>query len=650
MKRVILVLAICLFTTWGLAQTDDASQGTSATTNSQTTTSEQNATPSSGASSQQTTALGSTSQVGSATQVEPMARTPVYQVNVVERTTQAVDYRHRATTKINFRGTDLDPQGGGEATVASKSQETVIDAKFDHLPNVSSFGPEYLTYVLWAITPDGRATNLGEVIADKDGKSSIKVTTPLQAFGMVVTAEPYFAITQPSNEVVLENQVRTDTQGWPQPITARFEAVNRDQYLVNVNPSLLPSNYSDKKTPPELLQARNAVYIATVTGADKYAPDALQKAKQSLARAEDYYNRHQNRSAIGTMARAATQGAEDARVLSIRQAEQAHAQEERRLAAEKTAQAEQQAQAEAQRRAQAQAQAAAAEQQRLQAEQQAQQAARDAQQAAQQRAQAQQELQQAEQARQAAEQQRQQAAQQAEQARLQAQQAEQAKNQVQQQAEQTRARLLGQLNQVLQTKDTARGLISTMPDVLFGFNKYNLTPQARERLAKVAGILLAYPDLHVQIDGYTDSIGGDQYNQQLSEKRAASVRDYLASQGVTINNMVAEGFGKSDPIASNATPAGRQENRRVELVVTGQAIGTNPGAGNQPGTQSGTNQPGGATPSGQNQPAGNAAPGSNTNTMPSSPSSTTPATTMPGTNSTPSNIPPANATGTPPHF
>src|SRR5579862_349645 len=374
MKRLFLVLAICAFTTFSLAQSDNAQEST--------TTSQQNTAP----TSQQTTGLSSTSQV------EPMAQTPVYRVNVVERTVKAVDYRHRSSSKIDFRGTDLDPQGGGEAKVESKSGRIQIDASFDHLPPAKSFGPEYLTYVLWAITPDGRATNLGEVLVDEHGKSETKVTTPLQAFGMIVTAEPYFAITQPSNVVVEQNEVRTDTKGWPEPITAKFEAVNRDQYMVNVNPSLLPSNYSDRKAPLELLEARNAVYIATVTGADKYAPDALQKAKTFLGRAEDYYSRKQNKNAIDTVARGATESAEDARVLSIREAAQAHAQEERRLAAERTAQAQARPEAEAQQRALAQQQAQTAEQQRLQAEQQAHQAAQQAQQAAQQRQQAEQDL------------------------------------------------------------------------------------------------------------------------------------------------------------------------------------------------------------------------------------------------------------------
>src|SRR5437588_5221429 len=137
-----------------------------------------------------------------------------------------------------------------------------------------------------------------------------------------------------------------------------------------------------------------------------------------------------------------------------------------------------------------------------------------------------------------------------------------------------RARLLQQLNAILVTRDTARGLVATMPDVLFETNSFVLRPTARERLAKVAGILLAYPDLRLEVDGHTDSVGSDAYNQQLSEKRAASVRDYLAQQGIPIASVSVLGFGKGQPVASNATAAGRQQNRRVELVVSGEVIGT----------------------------------------------------------------------------
>ena len=138
-----------------------------------------------------------------------------------------------------------------------------------------------------------------------------------------------------------------------------------------------------------------------------------------------------------------------------------------------------------------------------------------------------------------------------------------------------RARLLQQLNAVLETHDSARGLISNMGDVLFQTGKYELKPEARERLAKVSGILLAYPTLKVAIEGHTDSVGTDEYNQRLSEQRAEAVRDYFVQQAVSADSVTAKGFGKTQPVAANDTAEGRQRNRRVELVLSGDAIGSN---------------------------------------------------------------------------
>jgi outer membrane protein OmpA-like peptidoglycan-associated protein len=142
--------------------------------------------------------------------------------------------------------------------------------------------------------------------------------------------------------------------------------------------------------------------------------------------------------------------------------------------------------------------------------------------------------------------------------------------------------LLQQLNAVLATRDTARGLIANMSDVLFKTGSFELMPTARERLAKVSGIVLAYPSLHLQVEGHTDSVGSDEYNQTLSEKRAGAVRDYLVQQGISADNIESRGFGKTVPIASNDTPEGRQQNRRVELVLSGDAIGNSANAGNTP--------------------------------------------------------------------
>src|SRR5947207_1676736 len=176
-----------------------------------------------------------------ATPVEPMEHTPVYRVNVVSRTTQAVDYRHHSGgTSIDFRGTDLMPEARGRARVESRTGRIEINTDLDHLRPSRSYGPQYLTYVLWAITPEGRPQNLGEIVP-KEGKSSVKVSTDLQAFGLIVTAEPYFAVTRPSNVVVLENRVRPNTKGWEEPIDTKFDLLERGQYTVDVNSAQLPA-------------------------------------------------------------------------------------------------------------------------------------------------------------------------------------------------------------------------------------------------------------------------------------------------------------------------------------------------------------------------------------------------------------------------
>jgi outer membrane protein OmpA-like peptidoglycan-associated protein len=498
-----------------------------------------------------------------------MKETPTYRVNVVSRSTSAVNYRHRAgSTEVNFRGTSIMPEVKGKAEVESERGRLEIEAELEKLKPATFFGPEYLTYVLWAITPEGRALNLGEIIPDDDGDAKIRVTTDLQAFGLIVTAEPYFAVTRPGDLIVAENEVRRDTKGWEQPITARFDAIERGQYTIDVNPTQLPATGANrKKYTPEMLQAMNAIAIAKASGAQQFAPEALARAEEFYARGEDYVRRDQSKSAIGTVARGAAQAAEDARVLAVRRREEQERAEERRRQQERAEQARLKAEQAAERAALAQKQAQEAEQQRLAARQAQQEAQTAAEEAARQRAAA-------EAARQAAIAQQQQLAlqaQQAEQARL---QAEQARLQAEEQAQQTRARLMQQLNQVLQTRDTARGLIVNMSDVLFDLNKATLRPGARERLARVAGIILAYPDLKLQIEGHTDSTGSEQYNQQLSEQRAQVVRDYLVSQGVSADNITSQGFGELRPLTTNANAAGRQQNRRVEVVVSGEAIET----------------------------------------------------------------------------
>jgi outer membrane protein OmpA-like peptidoglycan-associated protein len=476
-------------------------------------------------------------------QLDRSGSTPIFRVTVVERTTKAVEYRHRSgSTPIDFRGTPLMPAAKGDATVNSKQGRIEINARMEHLSPATQYGPEYLTYVLWAITPEGRPTNLGEVLLD-GSHSKLDVTTDLPTFGLIVTAEPYFAVTQPSDVVVMENFINKDTEGTIQPIEAKYELLQRGQYVLNVNPSELRPMVLDRKTPLELYEARNAIRIATWTGADRYAADTLQKAEVSLQNAEDELKGKIGKKTVAQNSRDAAQNAEDARLITVRKMQEEDA------ANQKAAADAQAAQAEAERQA-ARTAAVQAENAKRQAEADAERAQTEA-----------------EAARSAAMAQQQQAQAQLDQARQATAQAEQEKTQL-------RAQLRQQLNLVLETRETARGLIVNMSDVLFDTGKYTLKPGAREKLAKISGIILAHPGLKIEVDGHTDNVGGDEFNQRLSEQRANSVRDYLVSQSVTSDAVTAMGFGKTRPITDNSTAAGRQQNRRVELVVSGEAIGT----------------------------------------------------------------------------
>lgn len=496
------------------------------------------------------------SQIPSTTgnvQLDRSGSTPIFRVTVVERTTKAVEYRHRSgSTPIDFRGTPLMPDARGEATVNSKQGRLEINARMEHLSPATQYGSEYLTYVLWAITPEGRPTNLGEVLLDGT-HSKLDVTTDLQTFGLIVTAEPYFAVTQPSDVVVMENFINKDTEGTIQPIEAKYELLQRGEYVLNVNPSELRPMILDRKTPLELYEARNAIRIAKWTGADRYAADTLQKAEESLQNAEDELTGKFGKKTVAQNSRDAAENAEDARLITIRKMQEEDA------ANQKAAADAQAAQAEAERQAAQQA-AAQAENAKRQAEAEAERT----------RLQAQAE---GEAARQAALAQQQQAQAQIDAARQAAVQAEQEKAQL-------RDQLRQQLNVILETRETARGLIVNMSDVLFDTGKYTLKPGAREKLAKISGILLAHPGLKIEVDGHTDNVGSDDFNQRLSEERANSVREYLVSQNVPSDFVTAMGFGKTRPVSDNSTAAGRQQNRRVELVVSGDAIGTTAALGN----------------------------------------------------------------------
>lgn len=492
----------------------------------------------------------------------------IYHITLVGKTITSVSYQHRGgSTMIDFRGTPLLPLAQGNAKVDSKQGSIVVSANFKNLQPAQVFGSEYLTYVLWAITPEGKPSNLGELVLDGT-KSKLTATTNLQSFGMIVTAEPYFAVNVPSDVVVMENALRADTVGTSEQVTANYELLKRGQYTYDMTKAREPVTNMSRKTPLELYEARNAVAIAQSAGADTLAPDAYQKAVTSLNNADSMMGRKANRKDVIAAARDAVQTAADARQIAVQRAEQ------ERLAAEKAAQ---QAATDAAQDRQRQEEAA-----RQQADVQRLQAERDAAREAQARAQADAARAQADAARLKSDADAQTAQQQALAAQQQAQAAQDAAARAEADKQALRAALLDQFNRILPTTDTTRGLQVNMADVLFAFGKYDLQPPAREALAKFSGIVLAHPSLHLAVEGYTDSVGSDTFNQTLSEQRANTVRAYLITQGLDPNSITATGFGKSNPVASNDTAAGRQQNRRVQIIISGEVIGTKIGNASTP--------------------------------------------------------------------
>jgi outer membrane protein OmpA-like peptidoglycan-associated protein len=482
--------------------------------------------------------------------VVPGGSAIAYRAVVISRTVQAVSYGHRnGMSEVRFAGTALQPSAEGTAKVRSKRGTMEVEAEFGSLQSPTTFGSEYLTYVLWTISPEGRATNLGEVLVGGDNRSKLTATTDLQAFALIVTAEPYYAVRQPSNVVVLENVVGVRTKGTSEAVEAKYELMERGGYLptgYKFDPVVLNANL-----PLEFYEARNALRIAKSEGSATYAAKSYENAVQLMKRADDLAtDQHVEKKSLIAAARQAVQTAEDAREIAVKRID------EDRLAAERQASSDAQAQS--------QAQAGDATRRKETAERDAANAKADAA-----RAQADMATNQASSAAAVS------AAQaDADRARLIAQQAQQNEHQADIDKVAMRAQLSEQLNKILATRDSARGLIVSMSDVLFDTGQFSLKSGAREKLAKVAGILIAYPSLNIEVGGYTDNVGGDDMNQKLSENRAGAVRDYLVVQGVSASSVSAKGFGNTLPVASNDNSSGRQENRRVELVVSGAAIGS----------------------------------------------------------------------------
>jgi outer membrane protein OmpA-like peptidoglycan-associated protein len=501
----------------------------------------------------------------------PIGSVPTYVVSETSRTVEAVDYQHRSgASEVDLAGTALLPSAEGKAKVRSKRGTMEVEADFGNLQSPTTFGAEYLTYVMWAISPDGHAVNLGEVLIGGNDRSKLTATTNLQSFALIVTAEPYFAVRQPSDVVVLENVIRADTKGTPEAMHAKYELMERGGYIptgYRFDPVVL-----DAKLPLEFLEARNAVRIAQSEGAETYAGESYQHAVQLMNTTDAYAtDHHSDRKQLIAKSRETVQTAEDAREIAVKRIEDNRRASELQASADAQARSQAQADEATRQKVQAQADATRAQADRANAEADRLKAQNDTANAEAARLKAQNDMMN----NQAAAADAISAAQaDADRSRLIAQHAQEGQQQADSEKMAMREQLEVRLNEILETRDSARGLIVSMSDVLFDTGRYSLKPGAREKLAKVAGILIAYPSLNIAVGGYTDNVGGDEMNQKLSENRAGAVRDYLVQQGVVATSVSATGFGNSSPVATNDNSAGRQENRRVELVVSGEAIGS----------------------------------------------------------------------------
>ncbi len=470
--------------------------------------------------------------------------------NVISGSIAAIAYPvGGGSTKVTMVGTPAASQANGEAKVEAKVGGTAIELRVTGMPQPTALGAEFLTYVLWTVTPDGTTTNLGEIPIDQNGEGKLVVKAQSQTFALIVTAEPYYAVHIPSELVVLANETRKNTKGKIYPDNS-YKLMKRSEYSKLGNPLALKPDL--KKVPLAMYEARNAVDIAKSRGAEKYAPEIFEKAQSNLQTAENVLAQDSGKNKVISAARQTIQFAEDARALAVQRETAEHIQNEKEAAAAAAA-----AQAKAQ--ADAQAAAEAKRQAELTAAREAQMKAQAAAESAEAKAAA------AEAASRAA------AEQAALQAKEQAARDEAARAQAATAA--LRALLLQQLNDVLQTTDTPRGLVVNMADVLFEFGKYALSKDAQLKLAKLSGIIQAHPGLNLAIEGHTDNIGTPEFNMKLSQQRADGVRQFLTTQGLSPDSITSEGLGQADPVADNSTAAGRKQNRRVEIIVSGEVIG-----------------------------------------------------------------------------
>jgi outer membrane protein OmpA-like peptidoglycan-associated protein len=440
--------------------------------------------------------------------------------SVIIRSVEAIGYQvGGGGTKVDLNGTASMSQATGEAKVEAKSGATTVEVSTKGLAQATTLGTEFMTYVLWAVSTEGRTSNLGQIFLNKSGEGKLSATTQMQTFSLFVTAEPYAAVRQPSEMVVMKNSIRKGTKGKIFVIN-NYPLIKRSEYQKMGNPLALTL---DPNVPLDVYEARNAVEIAKSHGAEKYAQEIFSKAQSSLAMTENDLTSKADKKVIISTARQTAQFAEDARALAVQRQEEERITNERAAAAA-TAKAEAEAKAaaeaseakrQADEEAQRQAELAAAKEDALKAKEEA----------------------------------------------------------ARKEAADLRAQLLAQLNSVLQTVDTPRGLVVTMADILFASGKYELSQDANLKLARLSGVILAHPGLKLRIEGYTDTTGSEDFNLKLSAQRASAVQTFLVQQGLKEGDVTSVGEGQANPVAGNDTAAGRQRNRRVEIIVSGEAIG-----------------------------------------------------------------------------
>lgn len=485
--------------------------------------------------------------------VEVRRLDPEAQVVMVKRHTLAIRYKDSDDTSVNVIGTALNPQVIGKAEVKRKDGRTRVKLKIRDLGHPQALGAYYTTYILWAIAPEGQADNLAELPIRNDFE--IEVTTAFQTFGLIITAEPHSAVKLPSPVIVAENTLRHGTEGGIEASRIDYSGDPGTLYVVSSQDTAPLS--ADYNTPLLILGARRSVQIARRAGAHRYAEPELREAEIKLAALEQSWPRkREDEKKVSGLAHDVMRLGERARELSVERIGKARLDDERRLASNTIAAAQTDADRARDEAERARDQAERARLQAATSQDAASRAEREAAEANRRGDQAQTEADRAK-----ANEQR--AREDAERARLEADRATQEKEDLQQ-------KLFLSISAILETRREARGMIVNLSDVLFDFNQASLKPGAREKLSKLAGILLAYPGTyHMEIEGHTDAIGSQDYNQKLSEDRAQSVSSYLLRAGLASDRIVAvHGFGKLRPVASNDTPEGRQMNRRVELVIT----------------------------------------------------------------------------------